>query len=54
MMPLVPLNANFALKILLPRTKTEKFRATNALLAGHPQKAVQNAVIVRLVRLSIK
>jgi len=49
--PLVPLNANFALKILLPLTKIDKFPATNVLLAVPPKRAAPNVPIAHRVNL---
>jgi hypothetical protein len=49
--PLVPLNANFALKILLPLTKIDKFPATNVLLAVRPKRAAPNVPIAHRVNL---
>jgi hypothetical protein len=51
MTPLVPLNANFALKILLPLTKIDKFPATNVLLAVRPKRAAPNVPIAHRVNL---
>ena len=50
-MTLVPLNANFALKILLPLTKIDKFPATNVLLAVRPKRAAPNVPIAHRVNL---
>ena len=50
-MPLVPLNANFALKILLPLTKIDKFHATNVLLAVPPKTAAPNVPIAHRANL---
>ena len=50
-MPYVPLDANFALKILLPLTKIDKFHATNVLLAVPPKTAAPNVPIAHRANL---
>ena len=52
-MPLVPLNANFALKILLPLTKIDKFHATNAPPAVPPKRAAPNVPIAHRANLKM-
>ena len=58
-MPLVPRDANFALKILLPLTKIEKVHATNVLLVVRPKMAAPNVPIahrapLKMVLLDLK
>jgi len=50
-MPLVPLNANFALKILLPLKKIDKFHAINVLLAVPLKTAAPNVPIAHRANL---
>jgi hypothetical protein len=50
-MTLVPLDANFALKILLPLTKIEKVHANNVLLVVRPKMAALNVPIAHRVNL---
>ena len=52
-MPLVPLDANFALKILLPLTNIEKVRANNVLLVVRPEMAAPNVPIARRAHLKM-
>ena len=51
MMPLMPLNADLALKILLPLTKIDKFHATNVQLVGLPKRAAPNVPIAHRANL---
>ena len=50
-MTMVPLNANFALKILLPLTKIEKVHANNVLLVVRPKMAAPNVPIAHRANL---
>ena len=52
-MPLVPKNAIFALKILLPRTKIDKVHATNVLPAVPPNQAAPSVPIARRANLKM-
>ena len=52
-MPLVPLDANFALKILLPLTNIEKVHANNVLLVVRPETAAPNVPIARRANLKM-
>jgi hypothetical protein len=52
-MPLVPRNANFALKILLPRTKIDKVHATNVLPVVPPKQAAPSVPIARRANLKM-
>ena len=52
MMPaLMPLNADLALRILLPLTKIDKFHATNVQLVGLPKRAAPNVPIAHRANL---
>ena len=52
-MPLVPLVANFVLKILLPLTKIEKVHATNVLRVVRPKMAAPNVPIAHRAHLKM-
>ena len=52
-MSLVPRNAIFALKILLPRTKIDKVHASNVLPAVPPKQAAPSVPIARRANLKM-